>query len=107
MSFIGAFKKGQPAAKAAPVDRPAVPPNRLHLADQLRFRQIERMLERTLEELAQAKERICRLEKTLAEQHDGHITGSENSIEHSTSSSTLSLPVEEISQLAQMAKRLR
>jgi hypothetical protein len=107
MSFLEAFRQGPQASKAAQVDHPVPAANRLNLADQLRFRQIERMLEHTLEELEQAKVRISQLEKTLAEREERHIYAGESSGQQTPAYLEPPLPIAEISQLAEMAKRLR
>ena len=107
MSFLEAFRQGPPASKAAHVDHPVSAANRLNLADQLRFRQMERMIQHTLEELEQAKARISQLEKTLSEREERHIAAGESSEQQTPAPVAPPLPIAEISQLAEMAKRLR
>jgi hypothetical protein len=100
MSFLGTFKQRQRASQPAHIDHPVPVANRLNLPDQLRLRQVERVLQQTLQELEQAKARINQLEKELAEQD----IAADGSFEQPM---TPPLPIAEISKLAEMAKRLR
>ena len=105
MSFIEALKQGQPASQTSHIDQPAG--NRLNLADHLHIRQMERMLEHTLGELEQVKTRLSQLEKTMAERGERDITAFGGSEQLPPTPLTHPLPIAEISQLAEMAKRLK
>ena len=108
MSFIRAFKQpGQRPPQSAHIGNPATTPNPLRLGDQLRFRQVERLLEQALKELEEAKLRIGRLENTILEQQEGFTAAGESSSEQSSVPAILSLPADEIKQLAEMAKRFK
>jgi hypothetical protein len=105
MSIIGALRQAQLASKASQVTQPAG--NRLNLADQLRLKQMERMLQQTLEELAQLKARVEQLEKLEAHYSEHEMIFSKGNEETISLSSTPPLPVDEIKELAEMAKRFR
>jgi hypothetical protein len=128
MSLLGAFRQEQPTSQPTHIERPEG--NRLKLADQLRFRQMERMfqqtleelpavsgtgwermmermLQQTLEELEQAKTRVSQLEKALAERAERDIAACSGSGQQTSASLTPLLPIAEISQIAKMAKRFK
>ena len=101
MSFIEAFRQAQPASQTSHTG------NSLNLADHLHIRQMERMLEHTLGELEQVKTRLSQLEKTMAERGERDITACGGSEQLPPTPLTHPLPIAEISQLAEMAKRLK
>jgi hypothetical protein len=105
MSIIGAMRQAQLASKSSHTVQPTV--NRLNLADQLRLKQMERMLQQTLEELTQVKTRVDKLEKLVAQyaEHETILSKSNESI--IPQPSTPPLPVDEIKELAEMAKRFK
>ena len=105
MSLLGAFRQEQPTSQPTHIERPEG--NRLKLADQLRFRQMERMFQQTLEELEQAKTRVSQLEKALAERAERDIAACSGSGQQTSASLTPLLPIAEISQIAKMAKRFK
>jgi len=106
MSFE-AFRQEQPTSQSGHVGHSAPATKHLNLADQLRFRQMERMLRQTLEELGQAKARISQLEKTLAERAELDAAACGSSGQQTPASLTPPLPIAEISQIAKMAKRFK
>ena len=106
MSLLGVFRQKQPTSKAAHVDHPVPAAKCLNLAGQLRLRQMERMLQQTLEELGQAKARISQLEKTLAQRAELDAARG-GSGQQTPASLTPPLPIAEISQIAEMAKRFK
>jgi hypothetical protein len=105
MSIIGALRQAQIVSQSVRAVRPEN--NNLNVSDHLRIRQMERALEQALEELAQVKAKVSELEKTVA-QYAEHETvcvkGNENEI---LMPSAPPLPVDEIKELAEMAKRFR
>jgi hypothetical protein len=105
MSIIGSLRQAQIASQSLRVAHPEN--NNLNVADHLRIRQMERMLEQALEELAQVKAKVNELEK-LAAQYAEHETVSGKSNESTIPlSSVPPLPVDEIKELAEMAKRFK
>jgi hypothetical protein len=107
MSFLEAFRQGPPASQSAHIDRSVPAANPLNLSDHLRLRQMERMLQQTLEEIEQAKARISRVENALAEPEERYMTAGESSGQQASVFLTSPLPIAEISQLAEMAKRFK
>jgi hypothetical protein len=105
MSLIGALRQAQLASQYAHVDQPT--DNRLNLADQLRFRQMERMLQQTLEELEQVKARLSRLENSVAQRSEPDGIACDDAEQSSPEPLTPPLPIAEIKQIAEMAKRFR
>ncbi|MGA2070575.1 MAG: hypothetical protein ABSG97_04435 [Sedimentisphaerales bacterium] len=105
MSFFGALGQEQLASQTSHIDQPAE--NKFNLADHFHVRQMERTLEHTLEELEQVKSRLSQLEKAMAERGEGNITACEGSEQLPPAPLTHPLPITEISQLAEMAKRLK
>jgi hypothetical protein len=105
MSIIGALRQAQIASQSTRTVHPEN--NNLNVADHLRIRQMERILEQTLEEMAQVKARIDELEKLVAQHAEHEMVfgrGNEGTI---PLPSTPPLPVDEIKELAEMAKRFR
>lgn len=105
MSIIGALRQAQIASQTSRAAHPDN--NNLNVADHLRIRQMERMLEQALEELTQVKARVDEFEK-LAAQYAEHevVSGKGNEGTIPLLSQPL-LPVDEIKELAEMAKRFK
>ena len=105
MSIIGALRQAQIASQSA---RTVCPENnRLNVADHLRIRQMERVLKQTLEELTQVKARVDKLEKLVAQYAEHETVLSKGNDGTMPLPSPPLLPVDEIKELAEMAKRLR
>ena len=98
MSIFDESTKGQRAGGRSP-----------HLSDLFHIRQLERQLKHVLDELEQVKTRVNQLEKEIAVQsHDGVFTGKTQIPQKAeTSPAAPPLPIAEIKQLAEMAKRFR
>ncbi len=90
------------AAKSAIIEQ--LSSNRLNLADNLRLRQMEIMLLQTSQALEHVKIRLDQLEKTVSKHGDDNPVFNP---EHQIQSSTPPLPIAEIKQLAEMAKRFK
>jgi hypothetical protein len=80
-----------------------------HLADLLRIRQMERLLNHTLDELELVKARVALLEKEAAAQkHAAEFTEHAETARHHEAEITMPpLPISEIKQLAEMAKKFK
>ncbi|MGA2092416.1 MAG: hypothetical protein ABSH16_03275 [Sedimentisphaerales bacterium] len=98
MSFPDAYMTGQQTGGHHP-----------RLADLLRIRQMERLLKHTLGELEKVKARLNQLEKATAIQSpDAAGTVKAVNTQHSEATTPMPpLPIAEIKQLAEMAKRFR
>lgn len=107
MSIPEAFRKAQQASQSAHIGRSVPAANRLNLADHLRLRQMERMLQQTLEELEQAKTRIHQLEKLLTKSGRPNAAADKITGQQTNVSSLPPLPIDEIKKLAEMAKRFK
>jgi hypothetical protein len=105
MSIVGALRQAQLASQFAHIDQPT--DNRLNLADHLHVRQVERMLQQTLEELEQVKARLSRLEKSAARRNEPAGVAGDDIEQSNPEPLTPPLPIAEISQIAEMAKRFR
>jgi hypothetical protein len=105
MSLLGALRQAQLASQSAHIDHPT--DNRLNLADHLHIRQMERMLQQALEELEQVKARLSRLEKSVAHRSEPGGVACDGAEQSSPEPLTPPLPIAEISQLAEMAKRFK
>jgi hypothetical protein len=98
MSFLNTFRAKQEVAQNAHEGNPAG--NNLNMTELYRLRQMDRILQQTVEELEEVKSRLSQLEKSLAER--GEIA------EGSDSGPTAPpLPIGELKQLSEMAKRFR
>jgi hypothetical protein len=104
MSFIGAFRREQLSSQAPHIGRPG---GNLSMAEVHRIRQMGRILQQTLDELEQVKTRLNQLEKAMAERGEQDIAACGSSGQQTPVSMMPPLPIAEISQLAEMAKRLR
>jgi hypothetical protein len=105
MSIIGSLRQAQIASQSARTVHPEN--NNLNVADHLRIRQMERMLEQTLEELAQVKARVDELEKSAAQSAEHELVLGKVNEGTILPQSTPPLPVDEIKELAEMAKRFK
>jgi hypothetical protein len=105
MSIVGALRQAQIASQASRGVRPEN--NNLNVADHLRIRQMERMLEQTLEDLAQVKARVDELEKLAAQYAEHDIVSGKGNEGTISLPLTPPLPVDEIKELAEMAKRFK
>jgi hypothetical protein len=105
MSMIGSLRQAQIASQSLRVAHPEN--NNLNVADHLRIRQMERVLEQTLEELTQVKAKVNELEKLVAQYAEHEIILSKGNESLIPLPSTPPLPVDEIKELAEMAKRFR
>jgi hypothetical protein len=105
MSIVGALRQAQLASQFAHIDQPT--DNRLNLADHLHVRQVERMLQQTLEELEQVKARLSRLEKSVTQRSEPDGVACDEAEQSSPEHLTPPLPIAEISQIAEMAKRFK
>jgi phosphotransacetylase len=76
------------------------------MAELFRLRQMERILQQTTEELEQVKARLSQLEKALAKRGEIDVAVCGN-VQSGSESSTPPLPIAEMKQLADMAKRFR
>jgi len=75
----------------------------LIVADLSRIAQMQKMIQQTTEELENLKTRLIRLEKSLARRNQPAIVACESEDE----SRPVTLPIAELKQLAEMAKRFR
>jgi hypothetical protein len=98
MSFLNTFRAKQEAAQNAHEGHPAG--NNLNMTKLYRLRQMERTLQQTVEELEDVKSRLRRLEKSLAER--GEIAEGSDS-----GPAAVPLPITELKQLSEMAKRFK
>jgi hypothetical protein len=98
MSFLNTFRAKQEVAQNAHEGHPAG--NNLNMTELYRLRQMERNLQQTMEELEDVKGRLSRIEKSLAER--GELA--EGSGLGPTSPP---LPITELKQLSEMAKRFK
>jgi hypothetical protein len=80
-----------------------------HLSDLFHIRQLERQLKHALEELEQVKTRVSQLEEEIAFQNPEGIFTEKTQIpqQAETTPAAPPLPIAEIKQLAEMAKRFR
>ncbi len=80
-----------------------------HLSDLFHIRQLERQLKHVLEELEQVKTRVNQLEKEIAFQSPDGVFTEKTQISQraETTPAAPPLPITEIKQLAEMAKRFR
>jgi hypothetical protein len=105
MSIIGSLRQAQIASQTSRAFHPEN--NNLNVADHLRIRQMERMIEQTLEELTQVKARVNELEKLVAQYGEHEIILNKGNESLISLPSTPPLPVDEIKELAEMAKRFK
>jgi hypothetical protein len=104
MSFVNK----QPVSQTTRVDHPGG--YHPHLADLFRLRQMEKIIHLTVEELEQVKNRLSRLEEAMGLGDDPNGIGNaarKNVVQPNPTHSTPPLPIAEIKQLAEMAKRFR
>jgi hypothetical protein len=113
MSFLSAFGPKREVAQNKHEDHPAgYHPN---LAELFRLRQMEKMIQHTAEELEQVKARLSRLEEALARRSNAEVAACgeprraacEDAEQSGPEPSLPPLPVAELRQLAEMAKRLK
>ncbi|MCJ7729326.1 MAG: hypothetical protein MUO27_05570 [Sedimentisphaerales bacterium] len=113
MFFLSAFRPKQKVAQNKHEGHSAgYHPN---LADLFRLRQMEKMLQQTADELKQVKTRLSRLEEALAGCSDLEVAACgeprqaacDDAKQSSPGPSTPPLPIAELKQLAEMAKRFR
>jgi hypothetical protein len=80
-----------------------------HLSDLFHIRQLERQLKHALEELEQVKTRVSRLEQEVAVQSPAGVFTEKTQIPQQAGNAAAMppLPIAEIRQLAEMAKRFR
>jgi hypothetical protein len=105
MSMIGSLRQAQIASQSLRVVRPEN--SNLNVADHLRIRQMERMLEQTLEELAQVRGRVDELEKLVAQYAEHEVVLGKSDEGTIPLPAKPPLPVDEIKELAEMAKRFK
>jgi hypothetical protein len=105
MSIVSALRQAQLASQSAHTGHPIG--NSLNMADHLRARQMERMLRQTLGELEQVKARLSQLEKSAAQRSEPGVVACDGTEQSSPEPLTPPLPIAEISQIAEMAKRFR
>jgi hypothetical protein len=98
MSFLNTFRAKQEVAQSAHEGHPAG--NNLNMTELYRLRQMDRILQQTVEELEEVKGRLSRLEKSLA----GHSELAEQSGLEPTAPP---LPIADLKQLSEMAKRFK
>lgn len=98
MSFLNTFRAKQEVAQSAHEGHSAG--NNLNMTELYRLRQMERILQQTVEELEEVKGRLSRLEKSLAER--GEIA-EQSGLEPTAPP----LPITELKQLSEMAKRFK
>jgi hypothetical protein len=105
MSFLSAFGPKQEVAQNIHVGHPAgYHPN---LADLFRLRQMEKIIQQTAEELEQLKARLDRLEEALAPRNQPGTVACPPDDQPDAAQPPLPLPITELKQLAEMAKRFR
>jgi hypothetical protein len=105
MPLLGALRQAKLASQSAHIGQPIG--NRLNMADHLRIRQMERMLQQKLEELEQVKARLSRLEKSVAQRSEPVGVACDGAEQSSPEPLTPPLPIAEIKQIAEMAKRFK
>ncbi len=105
MSFIGAFGHKHPVSRTAPADRLAG--HHQKLADLSRLVQIRNMIQQHNSELKVLKARLSRLEETLARGNRAGAVARETDDQPNAAQQSLPLPIAELKQLAEMAKRFR
>ena len=105
MSIIASLRQAQIASQSLRAGHPEN--NNLNVSDHLRIRQMERILEQTLEELAQVKAKVNELEKLVAQNSEHEMVSYKGNECAIPLPSTPPLPVDEIKELAEMAKRFK
>jgi hypothetical protein len=107
MAFAGIFKREQPASQSEQTEREGLTAHRLNFADHMRLRQMERTLQQTLEELEKVKARLNQLENSLKKCGGQEVASDKIKGQQAVVPTTTPLPVDEIKQLAEMAKRFK
>jgi hypothetical protein len=102
MSFPDVFGPKKQVAQNIHIGRPAGP----NLSDLFRLRHMEKMFQQTLDELEQVKTRLSRLEETIASQVK-QDTANREVPESGPTPLTPPLPIAELKQLSEMAKRFK
>jgi hypothetical protein len=105
MSIVGALRDAQITSQALRAAQPEN--NSLNVSDRLRVRQMERVLEQTLEELAQVKAKVNELDKLLSHYAEHHENSAIDDFKATPLPSKPLLPIDEIKELAEMAKRFK
>ena len=105
MSFMGDFGRKHPVSRTAHVDRLAG--YHRNMADLSRLIQIQNMIQRHNSELKVLKARLSRLEEELARGNQDGTIAREADNRPDAARQPLSLPIAELKQLAEMAKRFR
>jgi len=100
-----AFLSKKKVARNTSQDQPAgYNPN---LAELFRLRQMEKIIQLTVEELEQVKCRLSRLEEAIGLKVEPKVTACEGAHRPGQKHPTPAIPIAEMKQLAEMAKRFR